>query len=385
MNIFYLFLLFLQYYFFMKPVFMKVLYSNTLDNLKVHFEEFSNDDEIKSVIIFISDNNSYDSIEIRPHLLSFKKPIIGGIFPELIFNNELKKEGNLLIGLDYEMKTLVFNLENLDLLNQKLESHFRIELDTPQSLFVFLDSLGSNKRTFLENLYNYFGASLSYLGGGAGSLSFKPFDCIIDNSGFHRNVAVLGYCNKELKLGVAHGWHQISPPLKVTEAVGNKLISLDWQPAFEIYQKTIREYANLTITADNFFDIAKSFPFGMVKLDSEMIIRDPFGVEDNSILIVDEVPEGEYVQIMNGNIDSLIDGAIKAKDLCLLDKENDDESNLFCIDCISRVLYMEEQFQRELDAISENSNVNGVSTIGEIANSGDTFLEIYNKTIVLAR
>ena len=44
---------------------------------------------------------------------------------------------------------------------------------------------------------------------------------------------------------------------------------------------------------------------------------------------------------------------------------------------------MENDFNKELETIGNDVDVSGILTIGEIANSEKSFLEIYNKTIVI--
>ena len=54
------------------------------------------------------------------------------------------------------------------------------------------------------------------------------------------------------------------------------------------------------------------------------------------------------------------------------------------IDCISRVLFLEKDFEKELAAVYDPKYpLFGALTIGEIANNKHDYLEFYNKTSVV--
>ena len=365
---------------------MTTFYSNNLDTLQQQLTECADSELIKSVLLMVADEGHPDKEAISPMLAAFPKPLIGAVFPELIHESKRVKTGFLIVPLSFSLKSMVFDLSDddadyLELMNNVFGNAENLK---KHGLFVFADALSTHKNTFIQALFNYFGNTVKYLGGGAGSLSFKPFPCILHNSGVFENAAVAGLFERPLSLGVAHGWSPIGKPLRITKAKGNIIHSIDWAPAFETYKKWVEDHSGQTITEENFFDIAKSYPLGMIKLDSEMVIRDPFMVKNGTLHIVDEVPEGEYVRIMHGNMDSLLKGAESALNIAIKDEKCIKGRMIFCFDCISRVLYMQDNFSKELDIITHDQAINGVLSIGEIANSGETFLEIYNKTIVIA-
>ncbi len=358
---------------------------NEISSLDSHLTKLGNDHDIKSVLFFMADEERYSEKLLIPVLQKNIKPIMGGVFPELIFMGERKKKGVVLLPLSFELKIQLFDLSKTpeDFIEQ-LELVQKDSLDPSSALFVFTDALSENKESFIESLFNFFGLNPTYIGGGAGSLKFEPFPCIITNTGIYTNAAIIGWANKKIALGVAHGWQPVSSPLKVTEANKNKLVSFNWKPAFEVYKEIVESHSGMKFTTDNFFHIAKSYPLGITKIDSEMVVRDPFMASDNVLYLVDKVNEGAYVKILHGNMDSLLAGASKAKEIAFSKLENGmDKNSVFCIDCISRVLFMQNDFKKELEAIGHNVTVTGILTIGEIANSEDSFLEIYNKTIVI--
>jgi hypothetical protein len=57
---------------------------------------------------------------------------------------------------------------------------------------------------------------------------------------------------------------------------------------------------------------------------------------------------------------------------------------IILIDCISRVLFLGKEFEKEIQAVyQEDIPLIGALTLGEIANSGRDYLEFYNKTAVV--
>lgn len=361
------------------------MFCTSLDSLKITLEELQQHPKVESFLLFIADKNQVSPEALKKVLESNTLPIIGGIFPELIADGERKENGFLVIPLCYKLHTCLLDLskQREDVQQQIRSFALESELENP-GIFCFTDALSPEKTDMIDMLYDTWGPHAKYIGGGAGSLSFTSFPCIIHNQQVCERAAVIGLMDAEISVGVAHGWTPISDPIKVTETNGNTIISLDWEPAFEVYKKLIFEHSNTLISKDNFFDVAKSYPLGLVRLDSEMIIRDPYATENNQLHIVDNVPEGEYIRIMNGDMESLLKGAKTAVSNAFVNADVE-HTEQFCVDCISRVLYMQEEFSQELALLNQEKLMNGILTIGEIANPGDSVLELFNKTIVAAK
>jgi hypothetical protein len=254
-------------------------------------------------------------------------------------------------------------------------------------MFVFVDGLATRIGALIDSLFNVFGLEINYVGGGAGSLTLQQKPCLFSNKGLLQDSALLALFNSSSGIGVSHGWHSIHGPLKVTEVERNVIKTLDWRPAFDVYRQVLADENGVEITQENFFDVAKAFPFGINRLGSEKIIRDPISVTENGDLVcVGEIPDGSFVDVMTGDTKSLVQAAAAAlkqgKSSCKAQSAN---ATTFFIDCISRVLFLEDEFKQELDAVyDETMPLVGALTLGEIANSGDGYLEFYNKTAVIA-
>ncbi len=360
------------------------MYCKGIEDLTNALTAFQKEVSIKGFLLFGADKNRPTTESLEAALQRNDKPLLGGFFPEIIADGDRREEGFVLVPLYNELSVICFDSNSLETVEDQLTSWVNQSENEIKSVFCFVNALWHKKTDFMQALYNELGPFVNYLGGGAGSLSFQSFKCIFCNQKVHEHAAVLGAIQTAMTIGVAHGWQSISEPIKVTETKGNTVVSLNWKPAFEVYSALVQEHSKQRICDDNFFDVAKSYTLGLVKLDEEMIIRDPYAAENGVMHIVDEVPQGEYIRIMHGDMPSLLEGARQAVK-SLSDQYTIDESTYLCIDCISRVLFMQDEFSSELDILNANQITNGVLSIGEIANSGNSSLALFNKTVVVSQ
>jgi len=359
------------------------MYLSDKNILRQRLESLQNDASIHGLLLFGADKDKLPVSEMRAILEINDKALIGGVFPELIAEGERKEKGFVLIPIEESFEVLTFETQSENSIPFQLEKKLNSISTEKESVFCFCNALWNEKTFFIQELYNHLGPFVNYIGGGTGSLSFDSFPSVWANQCILEEGAVIGIIESQMKIGVSHGWHPITEPIKVTEAKGNTIISLNWEPAFEIYKSYIETHSKQDFDESNFFDIAKNYPLGLVKLDDEMVVRDPYSTEKGTLQVIDEVPQGEYIRIMNGNISSLIDGAKHAVEKSISSSET--KTTTLSIDCISRVLFMQDEFKKELKVLNKNQKAHGVLSIGEIANQKDSVLEIFNKTVVVGQ
>jgi hypothetical protein len=181
----------------------------------------------------------------------------------------------------------------------------------------------------------------------------------------------------------------LAGPLVVTKAEGNVIKQLNWQEALKVYGETIAADCGQIIRTDNFFDIAKGYPFGMIREQDEDVVRDPIACNDQGELIcVGEVPSNSVLYILKGDKDLLLQASAQAHydSLSAVGVNHLEEGLSLVMDCISRNLYLEDRFVEELASLRLKGNAAiGALTLGEIASYGLGALEFFNKTIVIGQ
>jgi len=301
------------------------------------------------------------------------------------YKNKSYKKGLLLVG--FMEKSNIKLIKNISNPKTDFESNLNLDLKETNTLFTFVDGYSKRIDSFLDAVFNSFGLSVNYIGGGAGYLDCKQRPVLITSQGLIEDAAILATFNFKSASGVKHGWKDFKGPFKITKAEKNKIIEINLKPAFEIYKECIDADAPEKINNDNFFEIAKKYPFGLIKFSSEKIVRDPYKLNsDKSIDCVGEIPENSLAFILKGEKNLVLNAAIEAFKHAKLDYMSFDKKNkvAFIANCISRKCFLDDDFSTEIENITPKDFLNfGALTIGEIANGAGEYLEFHNKTLVV--
>jgi hypothetical protein len=346
----------------------------------------SRNERVKSILILACDENGYTPETVNSILKDVSIPVFGGIFPQIILEKENISKGCIVAGLLNEAHIHVVSGLSDEAIDYENILEEKMSCVNTKTMFVLVDGLSTRISVLIDSLFNVLGLEFNYIGGGAGSLSFKQKPCLFTNEGLIHDSAILAALDTECGVGVGHGWTEVAGPFKVTESERNIIRTLDWRPAFEVYREVVEQHSGRTFNKNNFFEISKSYPFGINRLGTEKIVRDPFMVgDDGSLVCVGEVPQEFYVHILTGDLNSLVDAAKGAMELGKKSFNGTmDNRTILFIDCISRVLFLEENFAYEIEAVyNQQVPLIGALTLGEIANNGKDYLEFYNKTSVV--
>lgn len=345
--------------------------------------------QLKSLLILSCSGNHYSEKEVSTLLSEVEFPVFGGIYPMLINQNKVLDKGVMMIGFDHVIPICELTLNESDedplLIFQQhlIENKF---LENSTDFFMFYDGLMPGTETFVDDLYEILTHDIKIMGGGAGSLDFLPFPCVYSNSGLLSNTIQLAALPFDLNISAGHGWETLEGPFLVSESEGHTVESLNYSPAFELYKTTVESLSPFRFNEHDFFDIAKHFPLGIESVNGEMLVRDPILANGEFIQCVGNVPVNSMVYILKGNkcnlIESAAQAARKAKNL----ETKSIYNSCMVFDCISRVLYLEDDFEDEINGILKESNVEqmfGVLSIGEITNNDGQAIRLLNKSTVI--
>ncbi|MGY6586758.1 MAG: FIST signal transduction protein [Wenzhouxiangella sp.] len=337
----------------------------------------------RALMVLGCEANAYDTSVIDPWLQSLPVPVFGGVFPRLVIGNRHVEQGFLVAAFD---KTVtVHNIPGLSEPDRDLHSQIEsalVETATDLSVLLLLDGLGSRIVELLDAVYDQLGSNTVYFGGGAGSLSFEQRPCLFSNQGLLVDHAQITLLPGHYDLGVEHGWQKAAGPFVVTEAHHNVVEAIDFKPAAGVYRGHVEALSGRRFSEHAFFELAKGYPFGLEKPDGSLLVRDPIQQIESELHCVGEVPANSMVYLLEGHADALIEAAGRAASGIRAGQQP-----AILADCISRVLFLGERFQDELDALQQGLGQRplfGMLTLGEVANGGGACLEFYNKTTVLA-
>jgi len=346
----------------------------------------------KSLLVLACNDNNFTVQQINPLISRCTLPIFGGIYPKLIFKDQLMQQGCIIIGFQQNAEiSLITQLSELvtdEQLEQAIEQKVleQSQLADHDSFLMFYDSMINNVENFIDCLFECLDYPISIVGGGAGNLEFKQKPCIFTNQGLVFDAIQIVNLKSQINTAATHGWQILEGPFLVSEVQQQTIISLDYQPAFNVYKEAIESASSHKFNDNNFFDIAKNFPLGIERINSKLVVRDPIVIHEGHVQCVGNIPVNSMVYLLQGSIDSLIASAEQAAISATQKIGDNDFSAIIVFDCISRVLYLEDDFSRELNAIAKHCSgqtLFGVLSLGEIVDSESGAIRLLNKSTVI--
>jgi hypothetical protein len=167
------------------------------------------------------------------------------------------------------------------------------------TLFLLFDAMVPNITTLLDGLYLRFANRVHYMGANAGSESFQPMPCLFDGSRIIQNGVLALLLQPHRGAVLEHGYAAPQQMLTATSTEGNRILQIDWRPAFEVYREMARAQYGVEINQQNFYQYAVHFPFGIVRANGMILVRIPVALEqDGSLFCVGEVPPNALLTLL---------------------------------------------------------------------------------------
>jgi len=352
------------------------MYLSTLNDLKYYVEDLSIGSD-ERLMIYVGDGCEKEVQDMMNYLNSRNILFFGGIYSKLLVGDRSLSKGYIVNKVKPVYCSIV--LPNLMRFNKELDENENY------TALVIADGLSSRFKELTDTVYEKLGNKVKYLGGGAGFYNLNHKPCIFDNDGISMDTLYLCIIKSDTKIAVEHGWNILKGPFNVTESNENILSELDGENAFDKYKEILEDETGLAIYKEDFFTYAKEYPFGIMSgTNLELIVRDPISVNDElDIVCLADIPKDSNLFVLSGNARTLLESSLTIADKCSKIAPKKYKSLLF--DCISRGMFLEDNFAIELANIQNRMNctVEGALSIGEIASKSDGSIVIHNKSTVL--
>jgi hypothetical protein len=303
-------------------------------------------------------------------------PLVGAVFPEIHLSGQFHDQGVLLILLNpmTDLYRLIeFGRDEGSALAQAetLADEVEAAITDPESttLLMMFDALVPNIGSILETLYLKLAESVHYAGGNAGSETFQPMPCLFDSDRLIGNGLLAMLLRGNRGAALEHGYQAPDQLIAATATEGNRIISIGWQPAFDVYSEHVKQLYGVEVTRDNFYDFGVHFPFGILRADEEVLVRIPVKLEaDGSLFCVGEVPEHTVLTLLEAPAASSLQTArlLAAR----MAGERQPVLNFYCAG--RRVHLGEEEATRELRSLYTKLDCEalfGAISLGEIGSS----------------
>jgi hypothetical protein len=324
-------------------------------------------------------------------------PVVGAVFPALVEGGAFRTQGAWLLRFDeMPFAALYPDLPRepekitaaLDAIVADIKPHLGDGHDT--TLFMLFDAMVPNVATLLDEIYLRIANRVRYMGANAGSESFQPMPCLFDGARIIQDGVLIMLLQPHRGAVLEHGYVAPTQMLTATSTEGNRILQIDWRPAFEVYREMARAQYGVEINQENFYKYGVHFPFGIVRANGMILVRIPVALEqDGSLFCVGEVPPNALLSLLKApEVDSVQTIAALTEGLEALGGSPAGQE-LLLFYCAGRRLHLGiGAAQKELGMFAQRTQaaqIAGALSLGEIGGSTQWDYPLFhNATLVAA-
>lgn len=320
--------------------------------------------------------------------------LVGAVFPALVKDEGFVSEGAWLLRFD-ERPVVVLEdappaIEAQSATAERLVTKLRPHLEgsEPRSLFLVCDALNPSVATLLDELYLRLADRVAYTGANAGSETFQPIPCLFDETRFVERGVLALLLARRSGASIAHGYPVPEKLTTATSTAGNRIVQIDWRPAFDVYRELAREQYGIEIDRESFYASGVHFPFGVVRANGVILVRIPVALEqDGSLFCIGEVPANSVLTLLKaptvdsaGTVDALVTELARAPSTA--------DRDVLLFYCAGRRLHVGiEGACEEIRALKDRSaatHVAGALSLGEIGSGARWDYPLFHNAALVA-
>lgn len=304
--------------------------------------------------------------------------LCGGIFPAIVSAGDFVSDSGWILPLPAHSAIFLVDaladapVPAVDQLFGQIRDHLQAlpVSDVKPVLMLLFDGLLPNVTSLLDRLYLKLANRVVYVGANAGNERFEVAPCLFDGERLLSGGMLALVLQEQAAPALGHGYVAPENALSATSTAGNRIASIDWRPAFEVYGELVSREYGVALTAENFYQYGVHFPFGILQANGDIVLRIPVGLtEDGALLCVGEVPENSLLVVVrapqadvNGCVSQLADDLYRQEGSVL-------GRNLLLFYCAGRRMHLGLSARDELSALAartEAACIGGALSIGEI-------------------
>jgi hypothetical protein len=347
-------------------------------------------------LVFLFGNR--DLLKVQEHIDFVRKEypsaqIVGCSTSGEIYQEEVYNSNIVCTAVWFEKTTIditqesIHNMEDSFNVGEKLAE--KLNKENLAHIMILSEGININGSELTKGLNSKLNDSISVTGGLAGDQDLFSETVIVFNRAGEKNlVLAIGFYGEHLQVGYGSmgGWNSFGVDREVTKSNANILYELDGHPALELYKRYLGDHA------ENLPASALLFPLSLRLQNSETaLVRTVLSINeaDGSMVFAGDIPQGEYVRLMNASSDRLIDGANGAAEMSKISLKHTDADLAILISCVGRKLVLKQRVEEELEIIREvigtKAAVTGFYSYGEICpiKPFEQHCELHNQTMTI--